>query len=149
MLPQPQPQSEKKEEKKETRERAIAAAGAFDRFWQAYPHKVGKPDAARSFLKVASEVESILEGLSRYIAGKPPDRSWLNPSTFINQRRWEDSPAITAGAQNGRSGQGQGVSVSQTIQNMHTAGEGFAFGPRPSLASGEVRSDDVRMLPAR
>ena len=32
-------------------------------------------------------------GVDRYIGSKPPDRPWLNPSTFLNQRRWEDEPA--------------------------------------------------------
>ena len=66
---------------------------AFDRFWSAWPHKVGKPVAERAFAKVAEEIESILAGVATYIRDKPPDRPWLNPSTFLNGRRWEDAPA--------------------------------------------------------
>jgi len=76
------------------RERALRAADDFEkRFWPIWPHKVGKPDAARAFLKVADQIDAILAGVDRYIANKPPDRPWLNPSTFLNQRRWEDIPA--------------------------------------------------------
>jgi hypothetical protein len=66
---------------------------AFDRFWRAFPNKVGKPAAERAFRKVAGEIELILAGVVRYVRDKPCDRPWLNPSTFLNQRRWEDEPA--------------------------------------------------------
>lgn len=127
---------------------AAVAAEAFSRFWTAYPHKVGKPDAARAFLKVASEVEPILDGLERYIAGKPSDRSWLNPSTFINQRRWEDRPAQNSGVQNG---QGQrGGSVSEAISQVHSSGGRFSIGPRPDLigaGGGSESATPMRLLP--
>lgn len=66
---------------------------AFARFWSVWPHKVGKPAAEKAFKRVAGEVEDILAGVERYVATKPPDRPWLNPATFLNQRRWEDQPA--------------------------------------------------------
>jgi hypothetical protein len=66
---------------------------AFARFWGAWPNKVGKPAAERAFRKVAGEVEDILAGVERYVRTKSADRPWLNPATFINQRRWEDQPA--------------------------------------------------------
>lgn len=65
----------------------------FDRFWRAWPNKVGKPAAQRAFKPVAHEIEAILAGIGRYVRDKPADRPWLNPSTFLNQRRWEDEPA--------------------------------------------------------
>lgn len=65
----------------------------FARFWRAWPNKVGKPAAERAFKKVAGEIEDILAGIDRYVRDKPADRPWLNPATFINQRRWEDQPA--------------------------------------------------------
>jgi hypothetical protein len=68
---------------------------AFHRFWSAWPNKVGKPAAERAFAKHAHEIDAILEGVRRYIDAKPPERPWLNPATFLNQRRWEDEPAPT------------------------------------------------------
>ena len=69
---------------------------AFDRFWNAWPNRVGKPAAERSFAKVADELDAILAGVAAYVRDKPADRPWLNPATFLNQRRWEDAPASVA-----------------------------------------------------
>jgi hypothetical protein len=66
-------------------------------FWPAYPHKVGKGAAERAFERVRKSgkvsLAELLSGLQRYIADKPADRDWCNPATWLNQRRWEDSPA--------------------------------------------------------
>ncbi len=72
-------------------------------FWPKYPHKVGKAAALPAFRKArkkASLVE-IMDGLERYIAAKPPDRSWCNPATFLNQERWADEPSPEDGRQTG------------------------------------------------
>jgi hypothetical protein len=71
----------------------LVSVNRFDEFWEVWPNKVGKPIAAKSYAKVADEHDAIMAGLSRYVSTKPADRSWLNPSTFLNQRRWEDTPA--------------------------------------------------------
>lgn len=64
-------------------------------FWPAYPHKVGKPDALKSFLRARKShpLAAIMAGLDFYKRSKPADRSWLNPSTFLNQERFNDQPA--------------------------------------------------------
>jgi hypothetical protein len=41
-------------------------------------------------------LDAIVAGVFAYIRDKPPDRSWLNPATFLNQNRWEDQPAQVA-----------------------------------------------------
>jgi uncharacterized protein YdaU (DUF1376 family) len=80
----------------ETRESAKAVDAEFDgTFWPAYPHKVGKPDAKRAFARArkSADLSEIMGGLNFYVRSKPPDRSWLNPSTFLNQERFRDQPA--------------------------------------------------------
>jgi len=87
---------DREEEKKEPRASALdrlAEQSAFDRFWRIWPNRVGKPVAIKSFAKVWREADAIIAGVESYIATKPADRSWMNPSTFLNQRRWEDMPA--------------------------------------------------------
>lgn len=96
MLKQSQSQSDilSSNEDKNTREARLSSVRqSFSRFWTAWPHKVGKPAAERAFGKVADEADAIVAGVERYIRDKPPDRPWLNPATFLNQRRWEDAPA--------------------------------------------------------
>lgn len=85
-------------EKKEREEtRANALAPSFEAFWTIFPNKVGKRDAEKAFAKAIKRaaVETIMAGLRGYV-GKTDDRPWCNPSTFLNQDRWNDAPAIVA-----------------------------------------------------
>ena len=89
------------EGKKETETRARRASGSVDidfekTFWPEWPNKVGKPVALKAWAaarKRGHTVETIMDGLATYIHDKPPDRPWLNPSTFLNQDRFLDRPA--------------------------------------------------------
>jgi hypothetical protein len=67
----------------------------FDRFWEAYPHKVGKRAAETAFQRALkrSDLASILTGLQR----AQLSRSWADgfiphPTTWLNQDRWLDEP---------------------------------------------------------
>ena len=70
-------------------------------FWPEYPHKVGKPVALKSYISARNRAsaEKIMAGLRAYVSAKPAGRDWLNPATFLNQDRFDDAPAIVAGAQ--------------------------------------------------
>lgn len=67
------------------------------RFWPEWRNKVGKPDALKSWLRVRRQgvpLAEIMAGVDRYTADQQTSgRPWLNPATFLNQRRWEDAPA--------------------------------------------------------
>lgn len=67
----------------------------FDVFWKAYPHKVGKGDAIKSFKAAIKKttIDEIIKAIHRYVQTKPPDRPYCNPSTWLNQERWNDEPA--------------------------------------------------------
>ena len=68
----------------------------FERFWKAYPNKTGKEYARKCFAKVTENVNTLIEAVERQ---KTWDR-WTkeggkfipNPSTWLNQKRWEDEP---------------------------------------------------------
>jgi len=79
--------------REETRARR---AWPFDEFWKVFPNKVGKQAAEKSFRRVersrAVSFEELMAALRRY-AGKTDDRPWCNPTTWLNQGRWEDRPA--------------------------------------------------------
>ena len=85
------------QEQEDRKKRATSALSPeFDEFWSVFPNKVGKPAAARAFVKALSRASfaTIMAGLRAYIAGTPVDRAWLNPATFLNNDRWADQPAI-------------------------------------------------------
>lgn len=85
----------------EVEEEKSSGLWSFDEFWKAYPHKVGKHDAARAFDRVrkskAIDFTALIAGLLRY-AAKTDDRPWCNPATWLNQGRWTDQPATVARA---------------------------------------------------
>lgn len=70
------------------------SAERFVGFWKSYPKKVAKPEAEKAFAKVADEFDSIMSGLEVAKASvqwaKNKGEFIPNPSTFLNQRRWED-----------------------------------------------------------
>ena len=71
----------------------------FEEWWSRYPLKVGKGAAEKSFLRAKSDfsvtLESLLRAVDSYIASKPKDQAYCHPTTWLNQRRWED---VQAGA---------------------------------------------------
>ena len=69
----------------------------FENFWKAYPHKVGKKAAEKKYWIVRRDVshETIMEGLAKYKESKEDWRAWCNPTTWLNQGRWEDEPATS------------------------------------------------------
>jgi hypothetical protein len=83
----------------------------FIEFWAAYPHRVGRPEAFKAFLRARAgervkgkpprkpvTLATIMAGVDGYVRDKPPDHNWLNPSTFLNQERYFDerAPPTTA-----------------------------------------------------
>ena len=93
------------EEKKERSARAPARLSddGFDEWYDGFPNKVGKEAARRSFRSVIRKpgvtLDALKSGVERYIASKPPDRPWCNPSTWLNQGRWGDHPATDTAKQ--------------------------------------------------
>ncbi len=68
----------------------------FETWWLIYPNKVGKGAAQKAWVFVRSRftvsLETLNQGVERYIREKPPDRAWCNPATWLNQQRWLDEP---------------------------------------------------------
>jgi hypothetical protein len=86
-------------EKEGSREVALVPSGWptawFDQFWKKYPNKVDRAGAMKLLAKARRkgiEWSTIMAGLDRYIA-KADDRPWCNPTTWINQSRWEEQHA--------------------------------------------------------
>ena len=69
----------------------------FERFWTAYPRKIGKGKARESFQKVAPGDE-LLERMLSAVEAQKGSRRWRDengryiplPVTWLNQERWDD-----------------------------------------------------------
>ena len=74
----------------------------FDAFWAAYPRKVGKADARKAFKKAKAPLDTLLAAIDRQKQSDQWQKSGgqyiPNPSTWLNQGRWEDE-LPTAGYQ--------------------------------------------------
>ena len=70
----------------------------FSLFWSAYPKKVAKVAAQRAFKKIkATEDDKILKDIAKRKLNGWTDPQYIpNPTTYLNQRRWEDEVTETA-----------------------------------------------------
>lgn len=67
----------------------------FAEFWQAYPRKTAKVEAVKAWNRQQPPLAATLEALARQVRGWTDPKFIPHPSTWINQRRWEDeTPAI-------------------------------------------------------
>ena len=69
----------------------------FDRFWKAYPRKVGKPAARKAFARAIKccDLREMSDGLRRWViywAERDDPQFIPHPTTWLNQERWNDEP---------------------------------------------------------
>lgn len=91
-----------KEIEKRDRGREEYISSSFVTFWQAYPRKVAKPLALKSWKSLKPDeglLNAILADIKRKSVGEWAGKSLTyipHPSTYLNQRRWEDedSPLV-------------------------------------------------------
>ncbi|MHB1310527.1 MAG: DUF1376 domain-containing protein [Gemmatimonadaceae bacterium] len=75
---------------------ARAADADFERFWSAYPRRVGKGQARRAFLAAVKKTPAavILAGVQRAVWS--PDPNFIPyPATWLNGERWRDERAAS------------------------------------------------------
>jgi len=73
----------------------------FDKFYQNYPKKIGKPKALQAFKKINPDDQLLNEMLQKLEIQKNSSQ-WLkdggefipHPSTWLNNRRWEDEVSV-------------------------------------------------------
>lgn len=72
---------------------------SFNDFWKIYPNKVGKKEANKIWDKLSNEKkEKIKNTIDNYVKFKPfKEYHHPNPSTYLNQERWEDEIEKTDG----------------------------------------------------
>ena len=73
----------------------------FDRFWEAYPRKQAKPQAARAFARLRVD-GPLLASMLAAIAQQAASEQWQReggqfiplPGSWLNGRRWEDAQVV-------------------------------------------------------
>lgn len=105
--------TEKEKEIEKDKEIYIQARARIDNqfaeFWEEYPRKVGKPKAKHAFMKAVKDqqtFDALMDGLKRYKQTGQWNRDngefIPHPTTWLNQRRWEDDiPAPARASPNG------------------------------------------------
>lgn len=81
----------------------------FERFWEAYPKKVGKKAAQAAFGKLKPNDELVKKMLST-LGWQAKSEQWQrnsgqyvpNPTTWLNQGRWDDKPSAVPNAPEGK-----------------------------------------------
>jgi hypothetical protein len=71
----------------------------FDRFWAAYPRKVGKGEARKVWMRLRPSV-SLVEKMLKTLAWQAETEQWRrddgqfipHPATWLRQERWDDEP---------------------------------------------------------
>jgi hypothetical protein len=137
--------------KKGSREVALAPSDWpndwFDRFWKKYPNKVDRAGAMKSLAKVAKkggiEWSRIIDGLDAYVA-KTDDRPWCNPTTWINQARWDHRPAEVAPHGKAKTG----GSIIDALRDQAEFFQRKVDAERAAADDLEAGGDDVLGLPA-
>lgn len=91
------PTSKPKNPKTSKPTKTIADTIGFDEFWSAYPRKTAKSEAAKSWLSLdpdADTVASIMAALTQFKRSDDWSRDGGKfipyPATWINQQRWQD-----------------------------------------------------------
>lgn len=91
------PQSKVKESR--VKESKVKYSLRFLKFYEAYPKKESKAEAEKAFIKIRPD-DQLLEKMLTSIAWQIKTKKWQKdggeyipmPSTWLNQRRWEDEP---------------------------------------------------------
>lgn len=99
------PSQEKRTELKGREEKGTALSARFERFWQAYPKKVGKDAAEREWNKLAPG-DDLTDAMIAAVRAQRASEQWRkdggqfipHPRTWLHQGRWKDAEGIGAAA---------------------------------------------------
>lgn len=89
------PREEKRREVKGREEKIYVQS--FEKFWSVFPRKINKQTALKSWLRLKPSDE-LIENIVRDVSSRASSESWSkesrkfcpHPSTYLNNRRWED-----------------------------------------------------------
>lgn len=81
----------------DARESASKETDSFDKFWEAYPRKVAKPDARKAWKQTAKDrppIDALVSHLRDRVKSDPQwrDPKFIpHPATFLRSQRWDDA----------------------------------------------------------
>lgn len=82
---------ERERESKENLKHLSDYSDDFLKFWELYPSKTGKGAAWKSWKKQKPPIEKVKQALEWQINSQKWQEGFIpNPTTYLNQRRWED-----------------------------------------------------------
>lgn len=89
---------ENKKDIKRKRAECVDYSVGFEDFWKIYPRKVDKKGSYQKWIRAGADdskalTETIIDDVKRRITGdwnKTDEKYIPHPSTYLNQRRWED-----------------------------------------------------------
>lgn len=121
----PNPQTEPKPD---------AQARRFAEFWKAYPKKVGKKAAEKSWQKLKPDAE-LFERIMQAVATAKSSDQWNrengrfipNPSTWINQGRWDDELPAAGSFQQQPHGNGGKLNTMDVLAGIIADEEGGGY----------------------
>ena len=84
------------------RDKTVVSPG-FESFWKVYPRHVAKQNAVKAWTKTGADdsqalTDSIIADVKQRLDGewRGKDMQYIpHPSTYLNQRRWEDETEVT------------------------------------------------------
>ena len=96
-VPETKPNQEPRTKNQSSSSAAPLDVDRFAEFWTAYPRKVAKPEALKAWIKIKPDDETFAAIMAGLAAAKT-SRDWTkddgqfipHPTTWLNQRRWED-----------------------------------------------------------
>jgi len=73
----------------------------FNTFWNLYPKKTGKAEALKSWRKKKPDIDKVVSSLRWQVESQQWKQGFIpNPSTYINQERWDDEQSTHPVRQN-------------------------------------------------
>jgi hypothetical protein len=85
------PSLQEKEKEKEKEKDDFSVTSSFNLFWTEYKKMVARATAEKSWARLSKkEREACLAAVPAYVKSTPEKRWRLNPTTYLNQKRWED-----------------------------------------------------------
>ncbi len=120
----------------------LVAVFGFEEWWQHYPRKVGKPVAQRAYAKAmqgGATCAALLDGLAAwaaYWAARNEPEYVPHPSTWLNQRRWEDTPPPLPAARKTGTVQGTVDVARLVLADLQRSGHQFGAAVDRALPAG-------------